>query len=51
MKNLKLHSKALQEQLDRYNAISHKYTTIFCYEIYPTKLPGGMSVKVTPFLE
>jgi hypothetical protein len=46
MKDLGLHSKALQEQLDRYSAISDKYATVFCYEKYPTKLPAGMSVKV-----
>jgi len=46
VKDLGLHSKALQEQLDRYTAISHKYATVFCYEKYPTKLPAGMSIKL-----
>jgi hypothetical protein len=46
VKDLGLHSKALQEQLDRYRDISHKYATIFFYEKYPTKLPAGKSIKV-----
>jgi hypothetical protein len=50
VKDLELHSKVLQEQLDRYKAISHKYATIFCYEKYPTKLFAGKRVKVCHFL-
>ena len=46
VKDIELHSKVLQEQLDRYKAISHKYATIFCYEKYPTKLFIGKRVKV-----
>lgn len=46
LKELRLHSKPLQEQLDRYNDIGHKYSTKFYYEVYPTKLSGGKSMKV-----
>ncbi|KAF8507943.1 hypothetical protein BU17DRAFT_57063, partial [Hysterangium stoloniferum] len=41
LKNLGLHSEALQQQLTQYAPISVKYHTIFCYEMYPTVSPGG----------
>ena len=49
LKNLGLHSKALQEQLDQYSAISHKYATKFYYEMYETKLIRGVSKMVYYF--
>ena len=46
VQDLQLHSKTLQQQLDQYASISHKYETKFCYEMYETKLFGGKSMKV-----
>lgn len=46
LKDLGLHSKALQQQLDLYSAISHRYSTKFYYEVYPTKLFAGKSIVV-----
>lgn len=41
-----MHSSILQEQLDRYTNISHKYETKFIYETNPTPLVGGTSMMV-----
>lgn len=49
LSDLRLNSKILQEQLGRYAAISHKYITKFIYEVYPTKLFTGQSIKVVRF--
>ena len=46
LKDLRLHSKALHQQLDLYATISHKYVTKFYYEMYQTKLFAGKSVQV-----
>ncbi|KAF8524669.1 hypothetical protein BU17DRAFT_42687, partial [Hysterangium stoloniferum] len=49
LKHLGLHSETLQQQLMLYNAISIRYHTIFCYEVYPTKVQGGSSTHVPIF--
>lgn len=46
LKDLQPHSKALREQLDSYAAIGHRYETQFYYEVYPTNLFAGKSMKV-----
>ena len=46
LQDLQSNSKALQQQLDQYTSISHKYETKFCYEMYETKLFSGKSMKV-----
>ena len=46
VQDLQSHSKTLQQQLDQYASISHKYETKFCYEMYETKLFAGKSMKV-----
>ena len=46
VKDLQSHSKTLQQQLNQYAPISHKYETKFCYEMYETKLFAGKSMKV-----
>ena len=46
LQDLRSHSRALQQQLDQYTSISHKYETKFCYEMYKTKLFAGKSMKV-----
>ncbi|KAF8526928.1 hypothetical protein BU17DRAFT_82379 [Hysterangium stoloniferum] len=47
-RNLMKHSKMLQEQLLRYNPISHKYITNFYYEGYVTSLPNGSRDVLVP---
>ena len=46
LQDLQSHSKTLQQQLDQYTSISHKYDTKFCYEMYETKLFAGKFMKV-----
>jgi hypothetical protein len=46
LSDLALHGKALQQQQDQYNQIGLRYATKCYYEIYPTKLPLGKSMKV-----
>src|SRR5882757_5272991 len=46
LKDLQLHCEALQQQLDQYTPISHKYATKFYYEMYETKLFTGRSQMV-----
>ena len=50
LQDLQSNSKALQQQLDQYTSISHKYETKFCYEMYETKLFLGKSMKVCHLL-
>lgn len=46
--SLKRDSEFLQHQLEQYAPISNKFTTIFAYETYPTRLPTGSSKLVSP---
>ena len=50
LRDLRLHSEALQQQLDQYSVIGDKYATKFYYEIYETELFGGISKKVGCFI-
>lgn len=46
--SLKHDSEFLQHQLEQYGPISKNFATIFAYETYPTHLPIGSTVLVSP---
>jgi hypothetical protein len=41
LKHLQNNSEFLQAQLSQYASISGNFDTKFCYEVYPTRIPGG----------